>query len=112
MPIIDLSNPRNILIAVILFVLITYLAKETKRSSVTCILLLAFLTIIGGHCIEYGIVNDATGATQLILTKCIAIDFVFVFLSFMSYLWTDDIEAKHRNLKSVDNSLDWFWKKV
>ena len=38
--------------------------------------------------------------------------FIFVFLSFISYLWIDDIEAKERKVKSIDNSLEWFWKKV
>lgn len=106
MPIIDLSQPFNILIAVVL------LAKEIKRSSVTCILLLVFLTIIVCHCIEYVIVQDPTGETLKTLSRCIAVDFVLIFLSFIAYLWTDDIESKERKIKSIDNSLDWFWKKI
>ena len=47
-----------------------------------------------------------------ILGRCIAIDFVFVGISFFSYLWVDDIEAKEKGIKSVDTSLDWFWKNV
>ena len=39
-------------------------------------------------------------------------DFVFIFLSFISYLWIDEIQAKVENIKSIDNSLDWFWKRV
>ena len=46
------------------------------------------------------------------LSRCIAIDFVFILISFFSYLWVDDIEAKAKNKKSIDNSLDWFWKNV
>lgn len=112
MPIIDLSNPFNILVALILYILILFLAKEIKRSNVTCIMLLAFLTIIVGHCIEYVMVQDQTGALTSTLANCIAVDFVFTFLSFIAYLWMDDVEAKDRKLKSIDNSLDWFWKKV
>lgn len=110
MPIIDLSNPINILVATILFILVLFLAKEIKRSNVVCILLLAFLTIIAGHCIEY--VLQQSPEILAVLSKCIAVDFVFVFLSFVTYLWIDDVESKEKKVKSVSNSLDWFWKKV
>lgn len=112
MPIINLSNPFNILVALILYILILFLAKEIKRSNVTCIMLLAFLTIIVGHCIEFVMVQDPTGVITSTLANCIAVDFVFTFLSFIAYLWIDDVESKDRKLKSIDNSLDWFWKKV
>lgn len=46
------------------------------------------------------------------LSRCIAIDFVFILISFFAYLWVDDIETKKLGKKSIDNSLDWFWKKV
>lgn len=46
------------------------------------------------------------------LSRCIVIDFIFVLITFFSYLWVDDIEAKATGKKSIDNSLDWFWKKV
>ena len=75
-------------------------------------MLLAFLTIIVGHSIEFVMVQDPTGQITSTLANCIAVDFVFIFLSFIAYLWMDDIEAKDRKLKSIDNSLDWFWKKV
>ena len=39
-------------------------------------------------------------------------DFVFVLITFFSYLWVDDIEARAIGKRSIDNSLDWFWKKV
>lgn len=112
MPIVDLSNPLNILVAVILYVLVLFLSKEIKRSNVTCIMLLAFLTLIAGHCIEYVMANDPTGQVTSTLANCIAVDFVFTFLSFIGYLWMDDVEAKDKKIKSIDNSLDWFWKKV
>ena len=111
-PIIDLSNPLNVLVALIIYILVLFLAKEIKRSNVTCIMLLAFLTIIVGHCIEYVMVNDSTGTVTKTLANCIAVDFVFTFICFIGYLWMDDVEAKERKIKSIDNSLEWFWKKV
>lgn len=112
MPIINLSDPFNVLVALVLFVLVLVLAREIKRSNIICILLLVFLTIIVCHCIEYIVVQDITGEITATIARSIAVDFIFVFLSFISYLWMDDIEAKERKIKSIDNSLDWFWKKV
>lgn len=112
MPIVNLSNPFNALVALVVFVLTLLLARETKRSNVVCIILLVFLTIIVGHCIEYLLIEDMTGEIKTLIARCIAVDFVFIFLSFIGYLWTDDIEAKERKIKSIDNSLEWFWKKV
>ena len=112
MPLIDLSNPFNILVALIVFILILFLARETKKSSLACIMLLVFLTIIVGHSIEYAVVQDPTGEITSRLANCIAVDFVFIFLSFIAYLWADEIETKEKKLKSIDNRLDWFWKKV
>ena len=111
-PRIDLSNPLNVLIAVILYVLVLFLSKEIKRSNITCIMLLTFLILIAGHCIEYVMIKDPTGEILPTLANCIAVDFVFVFLSFIGYLWMDDVEARDKKIKSIDNSLDWFWKKV
>ena len=37
---------------------------------------------------------------------------IFILVTFFSYLWVDDIEAKTFGKKSVDNTLDWFWKKI
>ena len=39
-------------------------------------------------------------------------DFSFILLSYISYLWVDEVEAKYKNKKSIDNSLSWFWNKV
>ena len=46
------------------------------------------------------------------LYKCIALDLLFILITFFAYLWVDDIEAKANNIKSIDNSLDWFWKEI
>ena len=111
-PIINLSDPYAILITLVLFVLVLWLARETKKSSIVGTMLVVFLAIIVGHSIEYVITQDPTGEIVEIISKSIAMDFIFIFLSFITYLWIDDIESKEKKKKSLDNSLDWFWKKV
>ncbi len=112
MPIVNLSEPFSVLVTLVLFVLVLLLSREIKKSNITCIMLLIFLTLIVSHCIEYVMVVDPTGIIKQTIAKCIAVDFVFILLSFISYLWIDDIEAKERKIKSIDNGLEWFWKKV
>ena len=111
-PIINLSDPYAILITLVLFVLVLWLARETKKSSIVGTMLVVFLAIIVGHSIEYVITQDPTGEIIGIISRSIGMDFVFIFLSFITYLWIDDIESKEKKKKSLDNSLDWFWKKV
>ena len=112
MPIINLSEPVNILIALVIFVLVLYLSKEMKKSVFVCILLLVFLTIISAHSVEYAISQNSPTNILTTIANCIAIDFVFIFLSFIGYLWIDSMEAKDNKTKSLNNSLDWFWKKI
>ena len=57
-------------------------------------------------------ISNITEEMHYAITRSILVDFVFIFLSFISYLWIDEIQAKVENIKSIDNSLDWFWKRV
>lgn len=110
MPFIDFTNPFSVLVALILFLLLLFLAKHTKRSMIMGVMLLVFLAIIAGHTVELSMVEEDVSVS--VLAICIAVDFVFILLTFLSYLWIDDIEAKELKKRSIDNSLDWFWSKV
>lgn len=111
-PLIDFTNPITTLLAVIVFVLVILLGKETKKSTLTAVMLFIFLAVIAGHSVEYFIIKDPTGIITSTLIKCITVDFAFIFISFLSYLWIDEIEAKANKTKSISNSLSWFWSKV
>ncbi len=110
MPLINFTEPLAILTALALFVLVLFLGRETKKSIFLAIMLGVFLLIIAGHTIEFSIVDEIE--IQNIYARCITVDFVFILLSFMSYLWIDDIESKTGKKKSIDDSLNWFWSKV
>lgn len=110
MPLINFTEPFAIFIALTLFVLVLFLGKETKKSIFLAIMLGIFLLIIAGHSFEFSISEAAE--LQNIYARCITVDFVFILLSFISYLWVDDIEAKAGKKKSIDDSLNWFWTKV
>lgn len=111
MPLIDFTNTVTILLALLLFVLILFLGKEMHKSAIPAMMLFVFLALLVGHTIELMIIPNIEEATYYALTISMGVDFVFIFLSFISYLWIDDIQAKIEKKKSIDDSLNWFWAK-
>ena len=112
MPIINFSNPFSIFIGVVLFVLVLYLAKENKKAWITGAMLFAFIGLLVFYTIEFALLGSDSQEVYKAITISAGVDLLFVFLSFISYLWVDDMEAKEGKRKSIDNSLDWFWNKV
>lgn len=112
MPKINFTEPLTLLIAVLLFILVVILSRETKKSVITAIMLFVFVVLLIIHTIMYITGNDLTREVLASLNYTIIFDLIFVLVSFISYLWIDDIEAKLKKKKSIDNSLDWFWGKV
>ncbi len=112
MPFINFTNVTTLLLALVLFVLTLFLGKETHKSEIPAIMLFIFLILLVCHAIELGVMPNMTEETHFDLSRSILVDFIFIFLSFISYLWIDDIQSKVEKKKSIDNSLDWFWKKV
>ena len=112
MPFINFTNVATILLALLVFLLVLFLGKETNKSGISAVMLFVFLMILVCHVIELATITNITEEMHYSITRIILVDFIFIFLAFISYLWMDDIQAKVENKKSIDNSLDWFWKKV
>lgn len=112
MPFIDFTNTVTILLALLLFVLVLFLGKESHKSAIPAMMLFIFLALLVGHTIELMMIPNIEEVTYYALTRSILVDFIFIFLSFISYLWIDDIQAKIEKKKSIDDSLSWFWAKV
>lgn len=112
MPVINFTNPTLVLLGLILFLLVLYLGREVKKAWVIGIMLFAFLGLLIGHAVEFVTLAEKGGQLYENLLVCSTVDFIFIFLSFISYLWVDDIETKLGKKKSIDNSLEWFWNKV
>lgn len=110
MYILDLTNPLVLLAAILIYAALMILGKEFKKSALPAISLLIFLATL----VIYGVqmfVSKNVDTNKMIAT-CIGYNSILVFLSYISYLWVDSIEAKAKNKKSIDDSLDWFWNKV
>ena len=108
----DISNILNLLLMLAATILLIFLAQELKKSYIAWIVLFAYLIILIMHVAQLVTLPDQYRDMLSVLTRCVAIDFVFVFISFFAYLWVDDLEAKKMEKKSLDNSLDWLWKNV
>lgn len=111
MPMINLAEPFPLFIALLLFVLVLWFAYQSKKSVITGIMLFIFISILVLHALEFSMGNLTQEGLSATL-RSIVFDLVFIFLSFVSYLWIDDIEAKLKKKKVVDNSLEWFWSKI
>ena len=112
MPIINFSQPFSIFVGVVLFVLVLYLAKTNKKAWVTGTMLFTFVALLICHTVEFVLISQQSQEVYKAIITSASVDLLFIFLSFISYLWVDDIEAKDGKRKSIDNSLDWFWNKV
>lgn len=110
MEIIDISNPVTILLLLAVLVGVIFLGKSTKNSVLSIVMLAVFLGLL----VYYVILLRKPELMDMrtVIVNCMSINFIFLFISFISYLWIDDIEAKKKNKKSVDNSLDWFWRET
>jgi len=108
----DLTNPVTLLLVVLATALLIFLGQEIKRSSVAIIPLIAFLALLISHIVQISSLTSEMQYLSGTLYKCMAIDFMFILVTFFSYLWIDDLEAKKNNIKSIDSSLDWFWREI
>ena len=108
----DISNPLTLLLMLAATVLLIFLAQEVKKSAVAAVVLFAYLLLLIIHVAQVATLSEEFRYMLSTLSRCVVIDFIFVFISFFFFFCVDDMETKKFGKKSFDNSLDWFWKKV
>lgn len=112
MYIFDLTNVLTLILVVAVYILLIFLGQELKKSYIAFIPLLISLIILLMHGAQILTLQEEFRDLLPKLFNCLALDFILTGVTFFGYLWIDDIEAKEKGFKSIDNSLDWFWKKV
>lgn len=111
--IIDVSNSLTLILLLAATILLIFLGKEVKKPFIPAIMLGVFLVLVVIHSIQLATIPEINyDLYRTILLRCLTVDIVMIFISFFSYLWIDDIACKFYKKKSIDNSLDWFWKQV
>ena len=108
----DISNPLTLVLMLVIMILLIFLAQEVKKSYIAAIPLFASLILILVHGIHLFTLPKEYQDLIPVLSRCLVVDFLFVGISFFGYLWVDDIEAKEKGIKSVDDSVEWFWRNI
>jgi hypothetical protein len=109
----DVTSPMTLILLLAATVLLIFLGRETKRSFVPALSLVLFLVLLVVHCFQLTHIPELNYEIyHSTLLGCVTVDLVMIFITFFSYLWIDDISSKFYKKKSIDNSLDWFWKQV
>ena len=111
--IIDLTNSLTLVLLLAATVLLIFLGKEVKKPVIPALALFAYLILVTIHSIQLAtLTSELHDVYFKILINCISVDCIMIFVSFFAYLWIDDIASKFYKKKSIDNSLDWFWKEI
>lgn len=109
----DLTNLLTLFLVLIVTILCIYLSQEIKKSLVVAIPLFAFVIDLVIHTIQMLTLTQEFSYLYSKLCYNMAIDFVFLLVTFLAYLWADEIEAKEFNKKTINSKgINWLWKKV
>lgn len=109
----DLTNLLTLFLVLIATILFIFLSQEIKRSLVAAIPLFAFLISLIVHTIQVLTLKQEYSYLYNKLCWNLTIDFVFLLVTFLAYLWADEVEAKEFNKKTIDSrGINWLWKKV
>lgn len=108
----DTANALQIIVITFATVGIIALARKVEKSIFPGVLIIVNLALLLYH--SY-ILNNLPSYFEVQISQiylCLAMDFLWLLISFLGYLWIDDIVSIKFNKKSYDNSMAWFWNKL
>ena len=113
MYIFDLTNIITLVLLLIATILLTYLSQEIKNSKVALVTLIAFVIDLVIHTIQIISLKDEYSYLYSTLCWNMAIDYVFLLITYLAYIWADEIESKKSNKKTLnDKGIKWLFKKI
>lgn len=109
----DLTNILTLILALVATILCIYLSQEIKKSFVIAIPLFIFVFDLIIHTVQMLTLTPEYAHLYSKLCFNMAIDFAFILVTFLAYLWADQVEAKAFNKKTINSKdINWLWKKV
>lgn len=105
-------NPILIAFVTLAIVAVIAFAKKIEKPLLVAVLIIANLVLLIYHSYVLNTIPAELVNAISDIYLCIAMDFLWLLISFLAYLWIDDIVARKFNMKSYDNSLSWFWEKL
>ena len=106
------ANHFIIIIITLATVGVIALARKTERPVFPALLIIVDLALLLYH--SY-LLNRLPSVLEYRISQtylCLAMDFLWLLISFLGYLWIDDIRGIKLNKKNYDNSMAWFWSKL
>lgn len=103
--ILDLTNPLTLILVIIATALVIFLGRKIKSSEIALIPLIFFLVLLVIYIVQVLTLDIEYAHLSSLLYKCIAIDFLFIIITFFTYKWIDKLEAK-----KYDRKMDWLRK--
>ena len=107
----NIANPITLILMLAITLILIFLGKEAKKGYITAIALFMFLALLIMHTVQLLTLTAEFESYKAMISSCITIDFVMILLSFLSYLWVDNIESKLGKKKTLNDGMDWFWGK-
>ena len=105
-------NILTIVMVTITTILVIAFSRKLESPILPGILIILYLLLLIYH--SY-VLNTLPAELEAAISQVylfIAMDFLWLLVSFLGYLWIDDISATKFNKKNYDNSLTWFWDKL
>lgn len=105
-------NQFLIIFVTLAIVAVIAFAKKVDKPIFAALLIIANLVLLVYHSHVLNSIPSELVEAISDVYLCIAMDFLWLLISFLAYLWIDDVTARKFNKKSYDNSLSWFWEKL
>ena len=93
-------------------VLLIILGRKLELSVLPGIATLENLVFLVYHSLKLDSIADGNSLSTSMEYNYLLVGFALLLISFIAFLWVDDIVAKKKNKKSYDDSLSWFWDKI
>lgn len=107
----NISNPITLILMLAITLILIFLGKETKKGYITAVALFMYLALLIMHAVQLLTLTAEFESYKSVISSCITVDFVMILLSFLSYLWVDNIESKLGKKKTLNDGMEWFWGK-
>lgn len=97
---------KILLVTLAIILICIALAKDLKNPYIVIGILGFSLTLLVSSYLTLDLVSDAM---KFKVYMSIAVEYFLILMTYITYLWIDDINARALNIKTYDDSLVWLW---
>ena len=113
MYIFDVTDKVTFVLLLIATILLMYLSRETKNSKIALATLIFFVLDLIIHTVQILTLSESNSYLYSKLCFNMIIDYIFILITYLAYIWADEIEAKYYKKKIIKKSgIEWLFKQV